>query len=238
MGNESARQEIDTVEVPIDSLQREAKALGDPTRYRLFRYVADAQHPVFVGELAALLGVNHNAVRQHLAVLKEVNLIVEQLEKRSQPGRPRLSYQLNPDFSGSWGTQSPYQTIAILLADVIKTRRSAREVGRAEGIRRARQPSGSRCLLEILHEDLRMGGFRPRSIPREGGYDLVLDTCPYLAVATLDSRTVCQLHLGLVEGLAAQTDQSATVGLVVRDPHQAGCCVKVRKAPDRSNRHA
>ena len=51
-------------------VQREARALGDPTRYRLFRYIADAEGPVSVAELTTYVGLNHNAIRQHLAVLK------------------------------------------------------------------------------------------------------------------------------------------------------------------------
>jgi DNA-binding transcriptional ArsR family regulator len=43
--------------------QAEARALGDPTRYRIFRYIADARRPVGVAELTDLLGLNHNAVR-------------------------------------------------------------------------------------------------------------------------------------------------------------------------------
>jgi DNA-binding transcriptional ArsR family regulator len=50
-------------------VQREARALGDPTRHRLFRYIVDAARPVGVGELTDYEQLNHNAVRQHLAVL-------------------------------------------------------------------------------------------------------------------------------------------------------------------------
>jgi DNA-binding transcriptional ArsR family regulator len=56
--------------MPAD-LQFEARALGDTTRYRLFRYIGDASRPVGVSELTDYVRLNHNAVRQHLAVLKE-----------------------------------------------------------------------------------------------------------------------------------------------------------------------
>ena len=35
------------------TLQEQAKALGDPTRHRIFRYVADADRPIDVAELTA-----------------------------------------------------------------------------------------------------------------------------------------------------------------------------------------
>ena len=47
-------------------LQVQAKALGDPTRHRIFRYIADAAAPVGVAELTDHVGLNHNAIRQHL----------------------------------------------------------------------------------------------------------------------------------------------------------------------------
>jgi hypothetical protein len=43
-------------------LQREARALGDPTRHRLFRHIAAAPEPVGVAELTDLVQLNHNDV--------------------------------------------------------------------------------------------------------------------------------------------------------------------------------
>ena len=53
----------------MTTLQEQARALGDPTRHGIFRYVADAQRPVDIAELTDYFGVNHNAIRQHLAKL-------------------------------------------------------------------------------------------------------------------------------------------------------------------------
>jgi DNA-binding transcriptional ArsR family regulator len=85
-------------------VQREARALGDPTRHRLFRYIADAPAPVGVAELTADIQLNHNAVRQHLAVLKEAGLVTEDTENRDRPGRPGLLYHLHPEAARSRGT--------------------------------------------------------------------------------------------------------------------------------------
>ena len=84
-------------------LQREARALGDPTRHRLFRYIADAPAPVGVAELTAYIQLNHNAVRQHLAVLKDAGLVTEDTENRDRPGQPRLLYRLHPEAAGQLG---------------------------------------------------------------------------------------------------------------------------------------
>ncbi|HZD65523.1 MAG TPA: helix-turn-helix domain-containing protein, partial [Acidimicrobiales bacterium] len=98
-----------------ESLQQEARALGDPTRHRLFRYVAGADGLVGVAELTAHVQLNHNAVRQHLAVLKDANLVVEEVEDRDRPGRPRLLYRLHPEVPERWGATGSYPWLATQL---------------------------------------------------------------------------------------------------------------------------
>ena len=51
-------------------------ALADPTRRAIFERLAD--HPRAVGELAAELPVSRPAVSQHLKVLKEAGLVMDQ----------------------------------------------------------------------------------------------------------------------------------------------------------------
>jgi DNA-binding transcriptional ArsR family regulator len=64
-------------------------ALGDPTRRAIFERLAE--HPRAVGELAGALPVSRPAVSQHLKVLKEARLVVDQ-----RVGTRRI-YQLDPD---------------------------------------------------------------------------------------------------------------------------------------------
>ena len=51
-------------------------ALGDPTRRTIFERVAERPRPV--GELARELPVSRPAVSQHLKVLKDAGLVVDQ----------------------------------------------------------------------------------------------------------------------------------------------------------------
>lgn len=63
-------------------------ALGDPTRREIFERIA--QRPQSVGELAAGLPVSRPAVSQHLRVLKNAGLVLD------QPAGSRRIYQLDP----------------------------------------------------------------------------------------------------------------------------------------------
>jgi len=68
-------------------------ALGDPTRRAIFERLAD--RPRAVGELASELPVSRPAVSQHLKVLKDARLVVD------QPVGTRRIYQLDPDGLGA-----------------------------------------------------------------------------------------------------------------------------------------
>jgi predicted ArsR family transcriptional regulator len=212
-----------------DELQREARALGDPTRHRLFRYVAEAPSPVGVAELTDHVGLNHNAVRQHLAVLRDAGLIVEEVEERSRPGRPRLLYHLAPEASGKWGTPGAYAWLAGLLSDALRRHLEPRQVGVEEGHRRGVELAGTGEPLGVLEDEIARRGFRPTRVERGRVVEFVLGRCPFADVAGADPDTVCQLHLGLAEGLAEGLGGLEVRGLTAKDPRRAGCRLTVRR---------
>jgi DNA-binding transcriptional ArsR family regulator len=72
-------------------------ALGDPTRRAIFARLAE--QPRAVGELASELPVSRPAVSQHLRVLKEAGLVVDQAA-----GNRRI-YRLDPDGVGALRAQ-------------------------------------------------------------------------------------------------------------------------------------
>ena len=211
------------------SLQQEARALGDPTRHRIFRLVADADGAVGVAELTEQVQLNHNAVRQHLAVLKAAHLVVEELEDRTRPGRPRLLYRVHPEVAERWEGAGPYPWLAALLAGAIRRGQTPRAVGRQEGHRRAALLAVADDPLTELGAEMARRGFRPRRVDRGRRVELVLERCPFAEVAETDPGTVCQLHLGLAEGLAERLGALTVEQLVARNPRRAGCRLVVRR---------
>ena len=123
---------------PTTVLQQQARALGDPTRHEIFRYVADTDRPVDIAELTAHLGLNHNAIRQHLAKLVDAGLVVEEHAPSSGRGRPRLVYRVHPGTESRWGVAGPYERISVLLAEMTRTGDAAVDVGRRSVTGRAR----------------------------------------------------------------------------------------------------
>jgi predicted ArsR family transcriptional regulator len=212
-------------------VHREARALGDPTRYRLFRYIVDSEGPVGVAELTTYVQLNHNAVRQHLAVLKDAELVVENVETRATPGRPRLLYRLHPEAAGKWGTSGAYAWLAGLLSNALEYNLSSRQVGRQEGLKRGCKCSGADDSVGAMERELVRSGFRPARSERGRQVDFVLGRCPLEEVAAGKPGIVCQLHLGLVEGLAEGLGGVTVDRLTPKDPHRAGCRLVVKRDP-------
>lgn len=211
--------------------QREARALGDPTRYSLFRYIADAGEPVTVVELTDYVQLNHNAVRQHLTVLKEAGLIVEEPEERDRPGRPRLLYQLHPEVAGRWDTPSAYAWLATMLSASIRRGLDPRQVGRQDGHRRAGNLAGTGDPADLLEEEMTWRGFRPERTRDGERVRFVLGACPFAEVAAEDPDTICNLHLGMAEGLAEGIGGLSVDHLVVKNAHKAGCRLSAHRGP-------
>jgi predicted ArsR family transcriptional regulator len=206
--------------------QRQAKALGDPTRHRIFRLVLESRAPLTVSDLTNELGFNHNAIRQHLAQLRDAELVVEEREPRLTPGRPRLIYRVHPDALGVWGANGPYEHLAEMLVEVTRTGAAPRDVGREFG-RRQVEGFGSAAdgdaALDAITYEATMRGFRPHAETDGENVNLVLQNCPFAAAAARDPQTVCDLHLGLAEGMAVTLGRVRVNGLVAFDPRQAGC---------------
>ena len=123
-------------------VQRQARALGDPTRYEIFRFVAESRGPVRVATLAEYLGFNHNAVRQHLAKLTDAGLLTEERASPTTTGRPPLEYRVAPTAMGSWGAPGPYELLALMLLEIADGDRTPAEAG-AEAGRSPRRGTGT-----------------------------------------------------------------------------------------------
>jgi predicted ArsR family transcriptional regulator len=211
----------------VTELQRQARALGDPTRHGVFRRIADADAPVDVAELTAHFGLNHNAIRQHLAKLVDADLVVETTAPRLGRGRPKLLYAVNPNADSRWGVTGPYQRLSRLLSEIIRTGDTPVEVGRREG-RRLRGDAAGEVTVGLVEDAMAREGFAPDARPRRARVDLVLQNCPFEATALDDPETVCALHLGIAQGLVEGSAAVSVEDLVAKDPRRAGCRLKLQ----------
>lgn len=210
----------------MTTLQQQARALGDPTRHRIFRFVADAASPVDVATLTDHVGLNHNAVRQHLAKLVDAGLVTEETATPSGRGRPRLQYLLHPAAESQWGVAGPYERLSQWLSEMVRTGDTAVEVGRRVGRRRRLGPNTAADPVDALVGQMTRHGFDPTVEPHDDGAVITLRTCPFASVALADPDTVCELHLGIAYGIAESVDGLVVDALEPHDPRQAHCLLR------------
>ncbi len=206
-------------------MQQQAKALADPSRFALFEYIASATHPVGVAELTELLGFNHNAIRQHLAVLVESGLVAEGNEERKVRGRPRKEYALRDDALSAFGSVSgSYQRLADLLLEIAVSSDSPYEVGRRAGAAEAfEQKDTLASTVESLARQLAGDGFEPIADDDK----VTLANCPFADTAAKAPGVICELHRGLIDGYLSGQTPAITHDLFLRPPHSAGCRVEL-----------
>ncbi|WP_020647366.1 helix-turn-helix transcriptional regulator [Amycolatopsis balhimycina] len=202
-------------------------ALDEPTRRRLYEYVVRRPEPVSRDDVAAALSVPRATVAFHLDRLVDERLLAvghERRTGRSGPGagRPAKLYRRSDRQVSVSLPERQYELAGQLLATAVEeageTGDSAREIlGRRARERGAELAAGAPDILGALEEH----GFEPRA---EGG-EVLLGNCPFHRLARTHPRLVCEMNLGLVEGMLAGTGED---GLRARlDPHPGFCCVRL-----------
>lgn len=212
-----------------NSIQQQAKALGDPTRHRIFRHIAESPTAVGVKELTDLLGLNHNAIRQHLAQLLDAGLVIRRTDRADGRGRPRQVYEIDPTADERWGVGGPYMRLSLLLIEMLQTGDSALEVGRRAG-RQIDLGSDDVHPLARLERATAASGFDPLLVSGDGTNEFVLRNCPFAETASADQPTVCSLHLGIAQGMAENLDGVVVDELEPHDPFRAGCRLRFHLA--------
>ncbi len=218
-------------------LQHQAQALGDPSRFTIFEYIADSAAPVGVAELTELMGFNHNAIRQHLMKLLDADLITESTEKRTTRGRPRLTYQARTDAFDRFQNRpgGSYQRLAAMLLDMAASGDSAYEVGRRSASTNARSPKPVGLepddpqpdieeIVGAVANRLEIDGFSP-SVK---GSKIKLGRCPFADLAAVEPGVVCELHRGLIDGCVELLPGSVEAVLTPKPPGRAGCTVDIK----------
>jgi predicted ArsR family transcriptional regulator len=167
-----------------------------PTREAILEELSRSAAPLGVAELAVACDVHQNTVRLHLDALLEAGLVVRTTEIPSHRGRPGYRYRAV--------LADPYRELASWLAEAVRTGSTARDTGRRNG-RREVDPAGVEDSSVTLFDLLAHYGFAPTWGAEDPPRSILLHQCPFDAVAADDPATICNLHLGLAEGVAEAT---------------------------------
>jgi predicted ArsR family transcriptional regulator len=189
------------------------KALGDETRYAMYRELATSTTPLSAQDLADALGLHANTVRLHLERLRDVGLVDVEAIHRGTVGRPQHLYFLAPGAPGLGFDPPAHALLAGLLAAMAERlgadHDDATETGRAWGVEAAKRTRNRSCLGALAAELARLG-FEPAAdddVGPDGTARIDFLHCPFRELAEAYPELVCNLHRGLCEGVVEQSGQ-------------------------------
>ena len=180
--------------------------LADPTRRAILRALGLDGAPIDAHQLAAMLGLHVNSVRDQLRRLVEADRVVVSTAPAVGRGRPRMLYAISPGAG-----RDPHRALVLGLVDQLAEAGGGAEIARAAGRHWGQleasaqvRDAGPDGLEDALVAMLSRGGFEPE---RSGGQapageaTIRLRACPYLPLSPQQLRVVCGVHLGYLEGV-------------------------------------
>ncbi len=215
----------------MEYVSQYSKLFSSPTRSHIFEIISKANQPVEISELTQALSLNHNAIRQHLNKLKDSGLVLEKKVSLSTRGRPKYVYTLSSQGQSVFGQQQAYMNLAIGLLKVMRFKSSPVDAGKDIGVaiakKKIQEQNHSLDPIDYINQEMARQGFYPTAKDSKVGL-IELGHCPLELAATIDSKTVCQFHLGVIQGLAKTVGGIKVNYLRPKDPHNAGCILKVQ----------
>ncbi|MGH8870781.1 MAG: helix-turn-helix transcriptional regulator [Acidimicrobiia bacterium] len=196
-------------------------ALTDPTRRQLYEFVMASPEAVGRDEAADALGIPRQTAAYHLDRLADEGLVDVEFMRRTGrtgpgAGRPAKLYRkTDRDFEVSLPPRR-YGLAARILLEAV----SSGAIKRSELAAAARR-IGAELGRDGLEQALRETGYDP--IEEEG--ETRFRNCPFHALKEQDQRTVCNLNLGLVEGMLDGAGDGRRAFLEPSEPY---CCVRIR----------
>lgn len=194
-------------------------------RLRVLEYVR-AHSPVRVADAATALDLHPNTVREHLDAVVGLGLVERATAGALGRGRPATLYRASAADPAV--AVRDYAGLATALAGhLARTSAHPERDARAAGVEWGRElidePGGDprRSVLEAL---ARLG-FAPDD-DADGPSDrgIALRRCPLLDAARRYPTVVCQVHLGIVEGMLERVGAPSTRGLDLIPFAEPGAC--------------
>ena len=197
----------------FDQLFETARALGEETRFRVYRAICTSEGPVAVTALAQRFTLHPNAIRQHLSRLEEAGLVVSRTDREGAgAGRPRRLYEPSPEPLEFAHPPRPLRTLVQMLAEAVDSLPArprdlisfGHRWGRSwavEGGAKRSVPRSRRGRAELLARELAGWGWRPTVKRSAGEIRLTTGHCLFDDLSPSVNGRSCALEEGLLSGL-------------------------------------
>lgn len=205
---------------------QEPTAVATPAQGEVLAALS-ADGPATAAELGARTGQHPNTVREHLDALVHDGLLDTVTETPGGRGRPATLYR--PTAADPAVGVHDYAGLATALAGhLARTSADPEADARAAGVDWGRELVGEYAgsddprarVLEVL---ARLG-FGPDPDTDDPARGIALRSCPLLDAAGRYPRVVCQVHLGIIEGVLDQLGAMTGAGLDLIAFAEPGAC--------------
>lgn len=205
--------------------QRHA-VLASPVRRDALAILRAAPGPLTATALADRLDLHVTTVRFHLDQLERVGLVSRESDRSGRRGRPAATYRaVNADLTAARDQMIDALAVAAARGGP-SLQNDAREAGRRWAADLPVPHGDARTLLTGVAGQL---GFDPE--PADGGIRLL--ACPFRSAARRNPQVVCQVHLGLLQGIAARAHDGDVVGVgLVPFAEPQACHLTLTAIPD------
>lgn len=211
----------------------------------VFRVLSQATEPMDVQELAEMVRLHPNSVRDALAEMVNLNLVSSAPEQTSQRGRPRLLYEAvvktDPtalaselvNFSAAVADQIPKwggdpvqiaHSIGASWADRITKREHQLPLG-AGALENEERNAQYLRQLSLLISNM---GFEAR--PREEEGEIAMFGCPLLTGEVEGTELVCKIHEGMMSRLVGTLSAGRLAAELLPFATPNCCLAKIKKA--------
>src|SRR5699024_9690090 len=95
--------------------------LSDPTRYKIYEYIIEAEEPVTVKDVAKLINIHTNVARYHLTRLVGVDVIKSYINQSRSSGRPSRLYTRSEEAIEISFPYRDYKLLSWITLDAIAT---------------------------------------------------------------------------------------------------------------------
>ncbi|MCC6497507.1 MAG: helix-turn-helix domain-containing protein [Propionibacteriaceae bacterium] len=184
-------------------------ALASPVRRRLLAVLEAGGSPLTAAELGAEVSLHVTTVRFHLEHLEQAGLVVRDAGRDRSRGRPKVRYR----SSRSDPEAARQDLVGVLAEAVTNLGQSVSEQALLAGHRWASRldtPAGD--IVTAITATFTRLGFAPEL----AGDEIRLRSCPFRDAAREHPAVVCQVHLGLAQGLAEQKGSKHPVRVGLR----------------------
>lgn len=173
-----------------------------------------------IGELCEATGLHANTVREHLQRLIEGGYVIQATERRTTRGRPRTLY--------SAATGAPDASSPVLRDKVAEAARRGDLMRRILAETDSELGREATYQLDALVEHLEESGFEP--VVDEDRLTVELSPCPHAASTPEHRPMLCQVHLGLMQGVLTQAGGPLAAACVRAPRSPEECTVQLRLA--------